>query len=211
MAIHTNPSYAVAHENLGDLYAKLASMAYDQALQIDKTNPGVATKLQLLRNLFQPPKPAATVATNTTNTAKPTASDTSRTMAATPPAQPAASALQPTEAITAMLKDWAAAWSRKDVDAYLAFYDAGFDPSLGLTRNDWETQRRDRITRPSFIEVGVDRLKVTLSGEKTPDKTPDKARVRFLQSYKADHLKASDYKIMELVLRADGWKILREK
>jgi len=32
MAIRTNPSYATAHENLGDIYAKLASQAYNKAL-----------------------------------------------------------------------------------------------------------------------------------------------------------------------------------
>ncbi|MFA7558520.1 MAG: tetratricopeptide repeat protein, partial [Hydrogenophaga sp.] len=35
MAIRTNPSYATAHENLGDVYAKLASQAYSKALQLD--------------------------------------------------------------------------------------------------------------------------------------------------------------------------------
>ena len=32
MAIRTNPSYATAHENLGDIYARLASQAYNKAL-----------------------------------------------------------------------------------------------------------------------------------------------------------------------------------
>ena len=35
MAIRTHPSYATAHENLGDIYARMASQAYDKALQID--------------------------------------------------------------------------------------------------------------------------------------------------------------------------------
>ena len=34
MAIRTNPSYATAQENLGDVYAKLASQAYSKALQL---------------------------------------------------------------------------------------------------------------------------------------------------------------------------------
>ncbi|MEN9868389.1 MAG: hypothetical protein RL748_3979, partial [Pseudomonadota bacterium] len=34
-AIRTHPSYATAYENLGDVYAKLASQAYDKALQAD--------------------------------------------------------------------------------------------------------------------------------------------------------------------------------
>ena len=38
LAIRTHPSYATAHENLGDIYAKMASQAYDKALQLDKSN-----------------------------------------------------------------------------------------------------------------------------------------------------------------------------
>ena len=51
MAIRTNPSYATAHENLGDVYAKLASQSYDKALQLDNNNRGAKTKLTLIRDL----------------------------------------------------------------------------------------------------------------------------------------------------------------
>ena len=53
MAIRTNPSYATAHENLGDIYAKLASQAYNKALQLDAANANsVKPKLALIRELF---------------------------------------------------------------------------------------------------------------------------------------------------------------
>ncbi|MGL4575102.1 MAG: tetratricopeptide repeat protein, partial [Burkholderiaceae bacterium] len=51
MAIRTHPSYATAHENLGDVYARLASQAYDKALQLDTTNTGAQVKLALVREL----------------------------------------------------------------------------------------------------------------------------------------------------------------
>ena len=54
MAIRTNPSYTTAHENLGDVYAKLASQAYGKALQLDASNAAVAPKLALIRELFNP-------------------------------------------------------------------------------------------------------------------------------------------------------------
>jgi hypothetical protein len=57
MAIRTNPSYATAHENLGDVYAKLASQAYNKALQIDGSNTAVQPKLALIRELFNPLPP----------------------------------------------------------------------------------------------------------------------------------------------------------
>ncbi|QZA78445.1 tetratricopeptide repeat protein [Deefgea tanakiae] len=54
MAIQTNPSYAIAHENMGDLYARLASQAYDKALQLENNNPQVQTKLKSVSTLFNP-------------------------------------------------------------------------------------------------------------------------------------------------------------
>jgi ketosteroid isomerase-like protein len=50
-AIRTNPSYATAYENLGDVHAKLASQAYDKALQLDSGNSGAKSKLTLVRSL----------------------------------------------------------------------------------------------------------------------------------------------------------------
>jgi len=52
MAIRTHPSYAIAYENLGDIYAKLASQAYDKALQLDGSNAGTQNKLALIRDLI---------------------------------------------------------------------------------------------------------------------------------------------------------------
>ena len=53
MAIRTNPSYATAFENLGDVYAKLASQSYQKAWQLDGGNAhGTQAKLALIRQLF---------------------------------------------------------------------------------------------------------------------------------------------------------------
>jgi tetratricopeptide (TPR) repeat protein len=50
-AIHTNPAYATAYENLGDIHAKLASQAYDKALQLNTDNSDAKSKLTLVRSL----------------------------------------------------------------------------------------------------------------------------------------------------------------
>jgi len=50
-SIRTHPSYATAYENLGDVYAKLASQAYDKALQFDSANPAAKNKLALVKDL----------------------------------------------------------------------------------------------------------------------------------------------------------------
>jgi len=114
MAIRTHPSYATAHENLGDIYAKMASQAYDRALQLDKGNQGAQTKLNLIKDLFSnqqrpgrvaaatspkpapavvasaPPAPVATPAASAAPAAKPAP--------AAPPAAPAAAVTPPKEA-----------------------------------------------------------------------------------------------------------------
>jgi tetratricopeptide (TPR) repeat protein len=93
MAIRTNPSYATAHENLGDVYARLASQAYSKALQLDGGNAAVPPKLALIRNLFSADAKAQPQAA-----AKPAAGAQASgpvTAAAAPAAKPAAVAPPP--------------------------------------------------------------------------------------------------------------------
>jgi Flp pilus assembly protein TadD len=61
LAIRANPAYATAHENLGDIYARLASQAYDKALQLDGTSSSARSKLAMVRELLAIPLRPATV------------------------------------------------------------------------------------------------------------------------------------------------------
>jgi tetratricopeptide (TPR) repeat protein len=54
MAVKLNPSYATAHENLGDVYARLAAQSYTRAQQLEPANAGIAPKLTLIRQIFTP-------------------------------------------------------------------------------------------------------------------------------------------------------------
>ncbi|MBS1209597.1 MAG: hypothetical protein H6R19_1995 [Proteobacteria bacterium] len=88
MAIRTHPSYAVAHENLGDLYAKMARQAYDRALQIDSSNANAQAKLNLLRDLTSTSsRPSAPAKTTTVTVAAATPAPTP-VIAAKPPVPP---------------------------------------------------------------------------------------------------------------------------
>src|SRR4051812_20088616 len=53
-AVRANPNYATAHENLGDVYAKLAGQSYARAQQIDPANVSAPPKLALVRQLLAP-------------------------------------------------------------------------------------------------------------------------------------------------------------
>lgn len=58
MAIRTNPSYATAHENLGDVYARLAAQSYGKAAQLDTANASAPVKLKAVNALLTPPAKA---------------------------------------------------------------------------------------------------------------------------------------------------------
>jgi len=61
MAVRLNPRYATAHENLGDIYARLAGQSYNRALQLGGSSAGLMPKLALVTQLQAPaarPAPA---------------------------------------------------------------------------------------------------------------------------------------------------------
>ncbi|WP_231512076.1 tetratricopeptide repeat protein [Paucibacter sp. KBW04] len=53
LAIRTNPSYATAFQNLGDVYARLAGQAYKKALALDKGDSNLPLKLAVVQNVFE--------------------------------------------------------------------------------------------------------------------------------------------------------------
>lgn len=55
MAIKLNPDYATAHENLGDVYVRLAGQSYGRAQQLESGNTTVPPKLALIRQMFSTP------------------------------------------------------------------------------------------------------------------------------------------------------------
>lgn len=61
-AISNRPNYATAHENLGDIYARMAGNAYGKALEIDAENQTARVKLAMVRELFSERGPAASSA-----------------------------------------------------------------------------------------------------------------------------------------------------
>lgn len=210
MAIRTHPSYATAHENLGDLYAKMASQAYDKALQIDGDNKTAQTKLALIKDMMsgQPRKtvaaksPASSAISPVTAVASkspvPLATNKPDTTAPTKPTAISTGSADPVEFVQA----WAKAWANKDIDAYLAHYSPDFSPS-GMSYADWGAQRRERIGK-------AERISVILSNISTQRISSNRATVQFKQAYESGKLKNNSSKTLELELADGKWRILRE-
>ena len=220
-ALATHPSYATAHENLGDIYSALAGASYNRALTLDKSNEAVRRKLDLISQIE---KPADNAAVARSNNSKPAA--TVAASAATPaPAAPAAGAAAPvpvpkmlpaakaataepvdeatTAAVNALLSDWTKAWSSKDAAAYLAIYASDYAPEGGQLRAAWADQRRDRILKPA-------RIKVSIKNPKTVRTAADRVSVSFVQSYQSDNYADTVNKTLDLKQSNGAWKIVRE-
>ncbi len=225
MAIRTHPSYATAHENLGDIYAKMASQAYDKALQLDKSNSAAQTKLEMIKELFSGgaragARPAASTSTPTVAaTTRPVATQSAAPVATpAPPVATPVPAAKPVVAVEAAkpvavnsdseviktVNDWAKAWSDNDVKGYLGFYAPNFQTPGGEPRAEWEASRKIRIAKPRKIEVRVESPKI-----KFTDSTH--AAVTFRQSYRSSNLKASSTKTLVLVRTSDRWLIQQER
>ena len=223
MAIRTHPSYATAHENLGDIYARLASQAYDKALQIDSSNSSAQNKLALIRDLMstasrpgkvtkpvadvRPPEPVKIAEApkpapvSTAPVAVPVAAPAKPVEAPKP--APAKAAGDANAEITKAIDLWAAAWSRKDVKAYLAVYARDFKTPAGESRSDWDAARQKRIAKPGAIQVNYENLRIAIDGET--------ATVKFRQHYKSASLKTSSNKVLLMGKRDGKWQILQER
>ncbi len=217
MAIRTHPSYAVAHENLGDVYARLASQAYDKALQLDSANTVAQSKLALLKEITSingqgkpaaPAKPAPAVkpapAPAAPEKVAPPAPALAAKAALPPPAAAAPAAPPDGKDVVVAVEAWASDWASKNVAAYLAHYDRDFDPPGRQSRASWEKDRNRRIDKPGSIQVAVENVQVEFAAA-------DRATAQFQQHYRSAGFKASTTKRLDMVKRAGKWLILQER
>ena len=229
MAIRTNPSYATAQENLGDVYARLASQAYNKALELDSSNTAASRKLGLISEFLapslgksRPPASTPAVTESVMPADAPTAATATPAVVPQPPAASinsapvadatdAASNTEPAsvpidaeanKAVETAVLAWAQAWSDKNVAAYLKAYSPRFSPAGNQSLSDWEQQRDDRITDKTNISVTVSNLNIRVQG--------DQAVASFHQAYVADGLSVASQNILELENSDQNWLITRE-
>ncbi len=107
-------------------------------------------------------------------------------------------------AIEGTVRAWAGAWSRREVDEYLAFYAPTFQPDGGLSLSVWKERRRDRLTRPRSIQVSLAQLDLRLTDE-------NRAEVAFVQAYRSNLFSDKVDKVLLLERDQFGWKITSER
>lgn len=228
-AIRTHPSYSTAHENLGDIYAKMASQAYDKALQLDKSNATAQTKLAMIKDLVTTSKPKGAqpaalppgkssvtgpekIAEKAPEKVPEKVPDNVPAVAEKPVPEKAPIAEKPavpapdndSKEVLKALNAWAKAWSDKDANTYLAFYANDFHTPRGTSRPAWEKSRRERISKPKSIHVEITHPKISFANAAH-------ATISFRQSYHSDAIKSTTTKTMEMVKTGEKWLIQQEQ
>lgn len=112
------------------------------------------------------------------------------------------STVTPQATAHAALQGWAEAWSRRDVDAYLAAYAPDHVGRGAPDAQAWRTQRRARIEGRSRIEVRLSGLRARAEAGRIV--------ATFVQSYRADGLQETVRKRVVLAPSGERWLIVEE-
>lgn len=108
-----------------------------------------------------------------------------------------------TEQIDEVVRTWAQSWDRGDVAQYLDQYARNFVPTGGLSRNQWEQQRRARLKNSGIRHLMLRNLQVAIKA--------DTAQAEFIQHYVDMDLLSTARKRLTLVRQAGTWKISEER
>jgi|TARA_B110000014_G_C20118248_1_gene591411 tetratricopeptide (TPR) repeat protein len=188
-AIKTNPSYLTAHINLGDIFTKMASEAYNNALEIDESNNIAITKLSMITQLFnynpniKNTKIDSIKVTNKVKDKKPTKKEIS-------------------EDILNVLDNWRVAWENKNMDEYLSAYASNFQYPNNMTQTSWEKYRTNRITSKKVIEISLSNTKIKFKKKEV--------LVTFVQNYKSGNLNQVSNKTLVFIEEEGDWLIFKE-
>jgi hypothetical protein len=98
---------------------------------------------------------------------------------------------------------WKKAWEEKDLAAYAACYHPGFR-SRGMDLEAWKQHRRRLNDKYGSVEVGISQLKITQVSRL-------KAKVSFVQDYRADDYRDLGLKKMLLIKKGEQWQIQKEE
>lgn len=120
------------------------------------------------------------------------------------PAPPPGPAAAPENAgIRQAIEAWAQAWSRRDVEAYLAAYSPEFPGSPGkVTHQAWAAQRRSLILARKHIAVELSDLRLEKQGSSFV--------ASFIQDYRSDGPNERSHKRLLLGQENGRWLIQKE-
>ena len=106
-------------------------------------------------------------------------------------------------ATVATVEKWRDAWVSRDATRYLAYYADEFQPDAGLTREQWQKQRRQRFRDAGRITLELSEQRVKIDG--------DTATVSFKQRYSTPGVSSTVRKTLTLKRVGNSWQIVAER
>jgi tetratricopeptide (TPR) repeat protein len=184
-ALNTHSSYAIAYDNLSQVYKGIASEAYRRAVSESSEPSRYTHKIELTAITELETAPAQLPATE--SAPEPTLVNFAN---------------QETRLIESV-KAWAQAWSDKDFAAYTGFYTPQYRAKFE-SHQQWLEQRRNRITRPGTINVEVSDIQIKWRSE-------DRAFIDFKQAFDSPRYSDRVKKRLGFNLIGSEWKITEER
>jgi len=180
------PDYAVAEENLADIYLKLALENYRSALE-KAPHPTLEQRYMRLLKVRDPK-----ISSDFTE---------ERVLVAVPAVKTKAVKEKLLEAV----EQWRKAWSERDLDKYFSMYDADFRvPKRFASIKSWKRYKHRAISSKSYIQVDLSDLKITI------DSSKKRAIIDFFQKFRSNSYNGDDLKRLEMKLHNGKWKIVSE-
>ncbi len=102
------------------------------------------------------------------------------------------------------VNNWASAWAEQNVEGYLRAYVAGYQPLDGLSNQAWQSQRHQRLTKPTFIKVKLNNISTSIINANT-------AKVTFNQTYQSNTYNDTSKKQILLSRVNNSWRIKEER
>jgi len=207
-SLQKHPGYAVAEENIADLYIKLALQYYKKALE-KKDDQALSDRYTRLLQVRDPHSKLPTkdiakaqgfekkalkkeTAINTPQAIKPKALAVVKNISSEK------------DAVLAALEAWRTAWQRQDLKAYFSAYAHDYIPSKHASLAAWKAYKQRVITQKEYIKVTLSDIQPELS------KNHHVAHIRFKQQFLSNSYNGSSVKVLKLEKQENVWKIIRE-
>jgi len=193
------PDYAVAEENLADLYVKLALENYRSALE-KAPHPTLEQRYMRLLKVRDPQ-----ISPDLTEKSVLVAIPAVETKRVKEKAVVAKVKIAPKEQIQAAVEAWRKAWSERDLSAYFLMYASDFQvPKPFASIELWKQYKQRVIGSKSYIQIELSDIKITI------DSSGKRASIDFFQKFRSNSYNGDDSKRLEMRLYNSEWKIVSE-
>jgi hypothetical protein len=184
-ALNTHSSYAIAYDNLSQVYKGIASEAYRRAVSESSEPSRYTHKIELTAITELETAPEQLPASESVTAPTLVNFANQKTL------------------LIESVKSWAQAWSDKNFAVYTGFYTPQYRAKF-QSHQQWIEQRRNRIMRPGTINVEVSDIQIKWRSE-------NRAIIDFEQAFDSPRYSDRVKKRLGFNLTGSEWKITEER